>query len=656
MDIILIRGWSGFVALTWLSLCIFSATSTISTLDLQSWKLCKNGPTQRDVFRNVRCSGVEEEDGMGECDERTIKSSDCKEGQIRIGPDETKLLKEALEQFDDDKRMRRLTVFYPVSEYGILTKEIDIWMTPRPLYSISQETFPWQYQQHSAAHAMNRSSMLSHTGRNSTGLHISIDKYRQEYEEYLRLFPATQYPHDPKDCYNAILMVTRSKFIHPGWAGVLDMLFLEHEYYSMGITALYVSESNWGNDTTAFISGDECVGTANRWECAFLPTTSCRIPDSVTTCTAEHCVDEAEETDHFGLYFYQNKFIPKADKDTKLSKLRDTLRLHPNTAVKRFQKVAGKVMHFRYVLPPQVRALNGSEYKTQVFNLMHIGERPMLFVEQYLLRMNAFYRSQVAKTIWTNDKRVGHGKVHGHHSNSIMHMSPQSSPATALSAGNVNSIAAAPDASRCIAAHIRRGDRLAVSPDSNMTDYCLKNPDEGSDFGCTTKAPFYTISLDRVLDVAAHLVQGKEEEVKTVFVATDDSVWLSQEILRLKRNRRYARWTVVTLPSGYTQPSDTKDRKPDVDINSPENEIFAARRGTQAGVHLMATMQLMRRCEGFIGHFASGATWMLYRAMCHRHHTLVDGGREAVCPPSFDMRQGFDWLNEVQQPLNTTLH
>lgn len=255
------------------------------------------------------------------------------------------------------------------------------------------------------------------------------------------------------------------------------------------------------------------------------------------------------------------------------------------------------------------------------FNEMHLGDEEILFLQQFLYRQNSYYRSLVSHKLHDYLHNDAEGKVFAQQ--------------------------------RCVAVHVRRDDRLGVDIHPNMTRYCLDNPTNGQDFGCGQGELFATVTLEKILRVAEKMV---DPAVRAMFISTDDDTFIEEQKRMMKskgehhshhdRSRRLrdkkdsaqtttnSKWQIYHLPSPMPLHVGAADNNSNE--NSEKNDLFAARRGTAAGVHFFTTTKLMQRCEAFIGHFGSGMSFQFYRSMCHRHN-----GLKAICPPSYDMRQGF---------------
>jgi hypothetical protein len=228
-----------------------------------------------------------------------------------------------------------------------------------------------------------------------------------------------------------------------------------------------------------------------------------------------------------------------------------------------------------------------------LYNPITISSQDSLFQQHFLFRANVFYRSLIEHHL--HEFRVKNG----------------------VDFRRVNS------ASRCVVAHIRRGDRVAHDgKDKNITKYCEAHKNE-FDLGCS-EMPFAGVTLELVVHRASELLEDQGgEPVRNLFVITDDDAWLHEQREMLKKTH-HSQWKVYDMPFDHAKH----------DAPAGAHQDFVHRHGTVGGVHFLSSLPLAQQCEAFVGHFASGASWMIYKAMCARHK-----GQQAVCPPMHDLRQ-----------------
>jgi hypothetical protein len=169
----------------------------------------------------------------------------------------------------------------------------------------------------------------------------------------------------------------------------------------------------------------------------------------------------------------------------------------------------------------------------------------------------------------------------------------------------------------------------------DIMDYCYQNrKDVGriTDLGCFS-TPFAAVTLKHVVDSAATLVPP---EVRTLIVATDDEPWLIEQIEEVRK--MYPDWKIIFLES-----PKVKVAKTSTDDKEEAYYYMRARGGTASGTFWWGSIEVGRQCEGFVGHFGSGATMFYHYQLCeqHMHH-------ENVCPATFDVRS----IPELQTHLD----
>jgi hypothetical protein len=217
--------------------------------------------------------------------------------------------------------------------------------------------------------------------------------------------------------------------------------------------------------------------------------------------------------------------------------------------------------------------------------------------------------------------------------------------------------------SRCVAVHVRRGDRImrleGTSDAENsryILDFCKNASKEiherfcvypngdarsgencdGVDLGCFS-FPFQQVTL---LDVVQNLRETDGEILRYIdemVVMTDDPVWLQQQVLDLEQTHPHWHVHAIEEPS-IDLPSDVQRK-----IKKLPGEPYAGYHKlrtfaeTESGIFLFAQLELMTQCEGLFAHFDSQFAEFILQAMCIAHGPL--GARKSnQCPPTFDFR------------------
>jgi hypothetical protein len=504
-------------------------------------------------------------------------------------------------KLEDSVSYRRIIIQYSPVNYYLISNLVDEFLVSRPWLFISNESFPT---------ALHSETTFSSTGEGHHHYSVSIDRYHQSFEPFLYHLGLIQYP-DEETCQHTPMILNRNNPVHPGWTGVLAMYIYSMFELPYAVTAIYVSQSNKLNENTGFIdSKEDCPNHKNKWECSFLPSTNCSLPLFLTNCTKENCVAEIPESNLYFSSLYSNftntaSHIMHSENNLEYEGLKTLTQQPRNEKQSQYSSkvyLARNPPQLAYRLPPadvdqETIATSG---KKQHLPLLTMGNREFLY-EQYFTRPNSFYRYKI---------------------NELLQSFYSSNHLTS--------------SSRCVAAHIRRGDRSIHG--MNMTSYCDKGGHE--DFGCRN-VPFGIVSLTSIINKAKLLVSSK---VKTLFVATDDPLWFENEKQHLMKAieegipefLQYKGWNLYALPPPVPLTNiEAKLKDPDA-YNNYIQEVRSTA-GTKSGVYFFSTFKLLSQCEGFVGHLGSGVSWMLYRSMCYKHGNRYMG----VCPPGYDVRNGL---------------
>ena len=363
----------------------------------------------------------------------------------------------------------------------------------------------------------------------------------------MRFEANVQYPADKDLCKQSMLLFNKATAIHPGWAGCLGSYAVAALTNPYAVVGTYVSISNDLTDVTAFIDGKDCPHEKNKWLCAFNPTTSCKLPKILTECNSENCVDTMFEPPmYFSIAFEQatedaKPWPPrKPDDEEDFQSHRQGMLQPRNDEQKRLYESIDRESQYRILL---------SRYE-----LTH-----------YLAHDHIFYKKdnegKLANQLWL-DFPKGKGSIEHWQNNSILYLREQ------MSEGGIKSnhshfehihtiydrLTALPHG-RCVAAHIRRGDRIPRNDRGetiNGTDYCQNNP---TDFekGCAYawSIPFFQVTLLDYLRKAETLVDP--HQVHYLFVNTDERRWLSQcvkEYYAMSHDKHgmHGNWTIFYFP------------------------------------------------------------------------------------------------------------
>lgn len=545
---------------------------------------------------------------------------------VNINILQPEVLTPSIDRADNDYSIRKIIMHIgplgAIQKYTEIARSIglmlDVILKTRPWWRVGKEPYDWQ-------------------NPTSNKLIVILDRYLPHWERHWRHLTSVHFPPSKEVCARMPILVGRSPCIHPGWFSVGSFYSSTSASYPFAVSTAYVPYlDDVTHQQNAFISlnksrlRSECPlfnrsANIDTWQCAFLPTTNCSLPKYVTDCRNSTCVldvstgfqlllDRAAEEGHL---------VPP-------SSLRDFVST-PQTALQQEYAADLTAPPFFFSLPANLSYVKDQFKKTKSCWLSHADSTFATYMFGFLFRMNSFYRSRVAKIV--HQFREAH--------------SPYFDSST-----------------RCVAVHLRRGDRVMRVPEGiNYTAYCYNATNNlpctdapggecDTDAGCGTdpsQPPFIAITLSHVLDKVSLLVgspsKGNEPQ-PVIYVASDDSDWVEREIARVGRESPPAtpRWKIVTLRApklprhSSNNSKEAADTDPFLGDQEPYPGYFYMRSqaGTESGTYLFASMELATQCEAFIGHMGCGGTMLHYQYMCMQH-----AGKKGICPPVYDMRRGL---------------
>eukprot|EP01039_Chlorochromonas_danica_P007462 gene7462-8249_t len=509
-------------------------------------------------------------------------SSQCQQLSLEIVEDEEDFTDDSLmsklslvdDHHDHHRSIRKITITYSSQIAYTIGHFMDFWMTSRPWWYIVEEGFPTTTTSTTTS-TRTTTTIQSQPSKKEKFLSMTLFRTPSIYEDYLTYVALVQYPLLETTCQQSAMFLGKYNFQHPGYGSVLTTYFDAHYNHPFAVLSTYISTTNrpYPLDDLPFISAEDCT-LANRWLCAFLPLTNCSTPSEVTSCRKYDCVRE----------FPFDWFTSASTSGVGVKKIKDTIVNNPRNEL---QKVW-------YNNHPDVKQLP-EIFRSQPNKLFHHEDRHRLgqtaksiYMHLFLLRPNVFYRARIDAAIRLFAME---NKFDFNHD-------------------------------RCIAVHMRRGDRAIPDHVTNISDYCSKIGDEGDDLGCGG-VPFIDMTVKGVLAKAQRLV-GSALPIRTIIIATDDHEHVRNATLSLTKQQLNG-WRVLVI---------TPSKEAAMRVHSHDYQYFRSKLGTAGGVHLMSTIRILQRCEGFIGHGGSESAELFIRAMCVRHYNYF-----GICP------FGLDWRN-----------
>jgi len=430
-------------------------------------------------------------------------------------------------------------------------------------------TRPWWY--------VSKEPYAWHEHTHSSNV-IIIDRVKHGFEKELRLLGSRQY-RTAENCEKAPLTIGTLDAVHPGWLTVLVFYTTAQGNIPFSVFGIYVPHKN------AFISQNDCPDNHNKWECGFLKTTNCSLPKIITDCTTHDCIRSIPEVSDTTVLFTSSSINatyvrPNTEEHKGLKAMAHypiPINENLNVLLKELDVYVTPVMKYR---KPYLDSVPWTGF-------LRAGVFPFM---KFIFRQTYLYRSHIARLLDRFYSKTGIRNT-----------------------------------DRCVAAHVRRGDRATSFGEqiTNMTEYCYKHRHNRGgivDLGCFS-TPFASVTLGHVLDSAAKLVPP---EVRTLILASDDEPWMVSEIEAMRQAR--PEWKVYFLEAPKPENHDKK---------SSEEKYYYMRSsgGTVSGTFWWGSIELARQCEGFVGHFGSGATMFFHKQLCELHQDF-----ENTCPASFDIR------------------
>ena len=390
-----------------------------------------------------------------------------------------------------------------------LGSAVDHFLTPRPWWQVTKEPYPSSYSHPTRSSHLNKATNHSYISSNTTTtspnqelllhlppfLFVTLSRY-PFWEHALRLVTATQFPYDPeKDaCGSMSATVGQQSCVHPGWHSVTDNYNMARGNRQFDIFAIFFpifDQPVLQGGNNSFISLSDCPNNPNQWTCAFLPLTNCTLPAEITDCHSRTCKEDN--------FYFSSLLFPANSSGVRVK--RESL--HASMPVTRSSQILHQSLkhgsEFLYMMP-----YDRSVFHARAVESVMNSPESILFIFLFMIRKTYLYRQRIAALLHTFRS-----------SSAVRNQGKFLSPSTP-----------------CVAAHVRRGDRVmyieATHKPINMTEYCYnaslprtagKPPPEClseentmrecpdlnglSDFGCgKDEIPFESITLANVIEKA----------------------------------------------------------------------------------------------------------------------------------------------------------
>jgi hypothetical protein len=423
-------------------------------------------------------------------------------------------------------------------------------------------------------------------------------------EKVARALIAQHFP-SPKVCAQRPMYMKTSVGSWGNDIIVNQRIFFEN--FPAAVHHLYVTDTGTSADQIAYIEKSHCPLLVDKHQCAFYPISNCTVPNALTACHERDCIQEGmymapkgAKVSSSGEYVLHKEGIDEIRRNS----FRD---VYPVI----YQRDIPDTPAFRMKDPKLIATANNTAKfidfeQIRNYYTMHWMFN-MLYKPNYLLGLQIQDLLQELYTPATRGSAVANGNHHAHRVARELGVS-------ASSFAHLHFERNLQVGTRCIAAHIRMGDRHLNNTD--MKQWCAehthadkKGDDRAKgkwvdgtdvhmgqwhDMGCGWRQPFGAVRLDQIVSAAQYL----QADIKDVLVITDDYHWLHRAMTEYKKSPSYQ--ADVRL---HVFPTHIR--------NVHENRM-----SLQATAEWWAAIQAARQCEGFIGHRGSAATYAMYWALC----------------------------------------
>ena len=367
------------------------------------------------LFNTTRNCRHEEYRKAVPCDDRVVSSDQCQQVSMLISKFTSDALTQLVPTIDSDLSIRRIHIK--------LT-------TPMQLIDYDQlgneiDRFllmrPWWY--------VSKEPYAWHGHTHSSNV-IIIDRVKHGFEKELRLLGSRQY-RTAENCEKAPLTIGTLDAVHPGWLTVLVFYTTAQGNIPFSVFGIYVPHKN------AFISQNDCPDNHNKWECGFLKTTNCSLPKIITDCTTHDCIRSIPEVSDTTVLFTSASINatyvrPNTEEHKGLKAMAHypiPINENLNVLLKELDVYVTPVMKYR---KPYLDSVPWTGF-------LRAGVFPFM---KFIFRQTYLYRSHIARLLDRFYSKTG-----------------------------------VRNTDRCVAAHVRRGDRATSFGEqiTNMTEYCYKH-------------------------------------------------------------------------------------------------------------------------------------------------------------------------------------
>ena len=421
---------------------------------------------------------------------------------------------------------------------------------------------------------------------------LMLHKYSPRSETYMRWVGSRQYP--PAEQCGELPYAIPYFSGGTGWGSLFAQLSSMLTSHQHAIFCPWISRTNSEKDVTYLGPVEWCPHDVNKWLCQFMRPTNCTIPEGVVSGL------HLPEVGQVGLYQGQHAWTERTSSGHEVGTA--ARHVYQKEMLSRWDYNAVEV-RLGYHGPIEENIVYDRNNDSRVIG----ANREILDLYGVLWRFNKDARKRMMAL-----------------ADAVRDPNEQSS---------------------CTAMHIRRGDRVLAGVDSaGHEEFCRTHiavplPQGGHkcvdtlsnnatvscvmllDLGCfrgSRLGIFGGLTLEDYLDRASHVSPAKR-----VFVMSDDHKWLQNEISKLDPS---VGWNIYYI-------ARSKDRGRD-----------------DSGLYYSTSVELVRECDAFIGHFGSAVSMQLRDIMCVHHGARGGLPPKFGCPPVVDIGRALYGKDHVSSP------
>ena len=117
---------------------------------------------------------------------------------------------------------------------------------------------------------------------------LVLQRVPPSIEPSLRSLAELQFPSDRNSCLNTSIYLS---IVDGTWGNSLLNLNLEFTHNSNSIVVPFTTRTGNLNDNVFLADSNACPSLKNKWQCLFLESTNCPIPNALTNCFNRNCLN-----------------------------------------------------------------------------------------------------------------------------------------------------------------------------------------------------------------------------------------------------------------------------------------------------------------------------------------------------------------------------